>query len=76
MSMYYSKKSHKQIDPIVLCRGDLMGNGTFLLPNPTQQRHRLVGGAVGGPTIGREMLCAELSSPGCPASPGDTSRGC
>lgn len=35
-----------------------------LPPHPTQQQHRLAGGAEGGPTIKREMR-AELSSPAC-----------
>lgn len=62
-----------QQDPVVLCRGDLMGKGTFSAtpPHPAVAQ---VGGTDGGSTFGRGMLCVELPSPGCP---GDTSsRGC
>lgn len=53
-----------QQDPIVLCRGDLMGNGVFS-PTPSNmaaQAHRW--GRRG--TLKEEMLCAELSSTACP----------
>lgn len=63
-----------QQDPIVLCRGDLMGNGTFS-PTPSHTAGTLASWwGRWETTVGREMLCAELYSPACP---GDTSpRGC
>lgn len=51
-----------QQDPIVLCRGDLMGNGFSLPPRPMWQ-HRLVGGADGELT--RKRCCVQ----NCPLLP-------
>lgn len=54
-----------QQDPVVLCRGDLRGEGTFS-PTPPHTAVAQVGGADEGPTSARGMLCAERSSPDYP----------
>lgn len=53
-----------QQDPIVLCRGDLMGNGVF---SPTPSNAAAQAGMWGRQgTHKEEMLCAEPSSTACP----------